>query len=641
MKRLLSAFCLCAASAAFATGVHDGNDFSKLGIRLRMPEVKTVQREWNGLPAKTPQTVGEDEAAKTVSGMASPFKTSGFLAPEDIKVSEKTERLDSIIGYINSGRDKYTRQYFTFDDNNNPVKRVNSYWNDGTGSWDAAEIYEYELDDDGYVLSTKAYSTTYGQRYDYEYNDKKLGISMVYFSWDGSVWTPVQRGEYAYDENGNITEELIKAYDTATSSWVDVVKHVASYDENNKMLVYEPYEWDGAEWYGVGEKKVYTWNGDNYSRIESYYWDVASKGWIAYVRDEKDFNGQGLCTRMEKMFYNKDLANWSGCYAYDGSMRYNTKSELTYDEQGRLVYEYAATGNGDGGAYVTQTDVTYTWTDMEDGGTQCVQVDKAGLDLGEPYILDETTKQYNHAGNMTYFLERHYDTATNKLADYDKQLYFYDDDQNEIGYEMYKPNRAAGTGWLASSKAEYVRNAAGKVVDQITMRGQNTSDNDWVNNTRFTYAYDQDTILVDKKSYFFSGEEWTPSWGEGNEFDYSVPVENLLLWPGGTFYHKQLVTYSYSGNGTGWDYSSFIYHYSALGSSSVGRIDAANPDNVSLRYSDGMLYITADGDVRVNIYNIAGAKAMTTASKTVGMAGLPDGIYVVEVNGHKQKFVKK
>ena len=103
-------------------------------------------------------------------------------------------------------------------------------------------------DEDGYVLSMMAYSKVSGQRYDYEYNDKKWGISQTYYTYDGSVWTPVQRGEYKYDDRANITEEVISAWDAASESWTPVIKSIAEYDEYNRMVMLEPYEWNGSEW---------------------------------------------------------------------------------------------------------------------------------------------------------------------------------------------------------------------------------------------------------------------------------------------------------------------------------------------------------------------------------------------------------
>ena len=117
-------------------------------------------------------------------------------------------------------------------------------------------------DEDGYVLSMMAYSKVSGQRYDYEYNDKKWGISQTYYTYDGSVWTPVQRGEYKYDDRANITEEVISAWDAASESWTPVIKSIAEYDEYNRMVMLEPYEWNGSEWYGSGEKKRYVWTED-------------------------------------------------------------------------------------------------------------------------------------------------------------------------------------------------------------------------------------------------------------------------------------------------------------------------------------------------------------------------------------------
>ena len=632
MKNLFLTVCMCMATAAFA----QNNAAMKIGAKLYEPQLKAATKWANGKTAKPAPaaTAMKADAVKPLTKATMPSPTEYMKAAE----AAKTQRLDSIIGYINNGKDKYTRQYFTFDAKNNPVKRTNSYWNTATGIWEDAEYTEYKVDEDGYVTEMSSYSAVAGQRYVYEYDDKKRGIVQELWEYNGSTWTPLQRGDYKYDDRDNIVEEMLSAWDSGSETWVKAVLHEADYNDKNQQTGYRPYEWNGSEWVGVGEAKsyIYTADGTNYNRVTSYIWETGTKSWFEYCRNEQDFNADGNCTRREKMFYNKDLGNWAGAYEYDGYVYTNTKATLEYDELGRLKYEvaYVKPTTGD---YIKSADVTYEWTDLENGVTQCVMTDYLGYESGEPYVTNISTTQYDTDGNEIYMFEQHRNTA-GELADYMKRTHEYDKDGNMLSERQW----AASGGTLKPyTGSDYTYNDHGMVTDQQAWKGQ-AGSSEWVKGNHFTYTYEQDTVLVDKKCYSNSTGEEMPSWGEGNKFEYDVPVEDILLWPGGVFYHKLVEQYSYSGVGSGWDTSMMqVYHYSDMTSTSINNITAGESTDVILKYARNMLHVEADGNVTVNIYGISGVKELSSTEELIDLSGLPDGVYVVEAGGQKLKIMKR
>ena len=370
--------------------------------------------------------------------------------------------------------------------------------------------------------------------------------------------------------------------------------------------------------------------------MTSYIWEASTKSWFEYCRYEKDFNTDGNCTREEKMFYNKDLDNWEGAYEYDGYVYTNTKATLEYDELGRLKYEvaYVKPTTGD---YIKSADVTYEWTDLDGGGTQCVMTDYVGYQSGEPYVTNVSTTQYDADGNETYMFEQHRNTA-GELADYMKRTHEYDSDGNMLSERQWA---ASGGKMKPYTGSDYTYNDHGMVTDQQAWKGKAGSD-EWVKGNHFTYTYEQDTVLVDKKCYSNSAGEEMPSWGEGNKFEYDVPVEDIVLWPGGVFYHKLVEQYSYSGMGSGWDTTMMqVYHYSDMTLSSISNIAAGGGSDVSLKYAGGMLRVEADGGVTVNVYGINGVKVLSSTERLIDLSGLPNGLYIAEADGQKLKFIKR
>ena len=419
--------CIPALGFAAGTDVKTGGYVPHFDLKIHEPKLRVVEMMHNGkMKVKAPVADSREDAPK-----ASPFSFDNGIRrlPVGLAAAQQyKERLDSIVGWMGNGQYKYTRQYFTYDADGNPVKRTNSYWNEGTQQWDDEEFTEYVCDEDGYVLSMMAYSKVSGQRYDYEYNDKKWGISQTYYIYDGSVWTPVQRGEYKYDDRANITEEVISAWDAASESWTPVIKSIAEYDEYNRMVMLEPYEWNGSEWYGSGEKKRYVWteDGTNQTLVASSLWMADTKSWFEYCRYEKDFNEHGSLTREEKKFYNKGKGDWSGAYAWDGAVCTNYKVDLQYDEKNREIYECAYSGyTADG--YTKTADITFTWTGNEDGSSSVLIVSKLGYDTGDVYVNDETTEEYDAAGNKLREYIKHVNDAVNRdLQEYQEYVWTYD-----------------------------------------------------------------------------------------------------------------------------------------------------------------------------------------------------------------------
>ena len=311
---------------------------------------------------------------------------------------------------------------------------------------------------------------------------------------------------------------------------------------------------------------------------------------------------------------------------------------MEYDEQGRLIYEAAYNGLSTE-EYTKGSDIVYDWTATSDGGTQCVITSTLYPLNKEAYINDLATKRYNAQGNEIYFFEQHIDPMLTTLLNYLEEETTYDDKQNIIEYKTYKFDRNDNNKKLAATRQLYSYDDYNNAIELTTQRGQNTGEDDWVNYTHFTYAYEQDSIRIEEKAYRWDGSTYAPNWGNEYIYDYSIPVSEIIMWSGGNVYHKVLETRSYIGVGDGWDYQSFKYYYSEL---PTGLTDRNIDKNITVYPTcpDDVLNVVADRDVKVNIYNIEGMLMLTTIDKHINVSHLSAGLYIVEVNGYKTKIVK-
>lgn len=83
------------------------------------------------------------------------------------------------------------------------------------------------------------------------------------------------------------------------------------------------------------------------------------------------------------------------------------------------------------------------------------------------------------------------------------------------------------------------------------------------------------------------------------------------------------------------------YYYSETLPSGINNVTSDGDEGISVSYTADRLEITADGNVTVNIYGAGGMLVRKSSSKTVYIGDMPSGLYIVNVNGYKTKFIKK
>ena len=598
---------------------------------------------------------------QTVTSVNTP-QYSGLLDEQRLHLmaeESQKERLDKVECTQSPTGQPYSLQEFTFEEHGWPVSRVNSLWDASTEKYAPVETYGFAWNDKGYCSSQWQTSELYGagERRDYKYNDKNLGIEQVIYTYnpdEEQKWTPSSKGEYVYDDRGNIVEETLYQYDANEETWKYSTKNKAAWDEHGFQTLFEPYYWNGSEWVGKDERQEYSWvDKDHMTQCKSYTWQNGQ--WVYYVNLEQDFDKKLNLLRREKRFYNAEADNWNGCCTWNGSYYENEKSLSTYDDRGRVLTERSYGMPSVSGEWVLGAWANHKWTDQSDDGYHDDYVGYLGdeTDYTESYAGIE---RFDAEGRQTYVLDKMYDYTQKKLLnDYERATTYNanGDVLTELTYSFDKDESNTRKGELS---VENTYDGNNNIVETVNKNGGSgsipmgvpSSDNvaddgiDWQNSTKFEYFYENDTVRVKKLRSRWQNGQWVQNQGEVVSYDYEVLVENLLAWPGLNASHKILQTQSLIPGSTD-DWYVYDYFYSDAiisGIESSGNIQGVNVRVWPTVVSEGF-NIEAPTEVLVKVYSMNGTCVLSSTSKWISATGLLPGMYVVDVNGTKTKIVKK
>lgn len=560
----------------------------------------------------------------------------------------KKERLDSVVLTTETTGTPYGLSIFKYTKEGWPSERVDKLWDAATGQYTVYQTYNYTWDEDGYILSEQTVIDmyNYGLRYDYTYNDKKLGITMTTFSYDSGEWTPTGLGEYKYDDRGNIIEEIISDYDKETKEFVPYQLNKAAWDDRGLQTLIEPYLWNGTEWDASEcERMEYDWlDAGHMLRVKSYIWDTETNDWFWYIDFTNEFNERTQLLKNEKVFWNKTLQNWSGCETYWGYEYRNMKSTSTYDDRGRNIADYAYNAYSTDG-YTLDSDCQYTYEDNADGSYVQTETYRSYTDGANPVATNIVTTNVDAKGNTTLLLEKSKSYGTEGMIyTYEESHVF--DEQNRMTEEYYYSyDYDEQNARHPSLAAFYKYDNNDNIVDAEFWNGENDENyqptDKWINFSHFTYAFEKDTVCVGKEKYLWTDGAWKLDSDEGFKFDYSVPVSDILFFPDLLAYHK--ITSSYSGSILNDAYRKVVntYFYTDLTATDIRNLDAVRAGGIA--YSDATQTLTAAGmnTAGLKVYAISGACLAHTSDSSLYVGQLPAGVYLVEAGGARIKFVKR
>ncbi len=665
MKRIILLLILCIplfssyAGADSLTEKVFGEKKSGISKKLKQEELKLVPFSSKSLLFSHQQKV--QELRKHSKEQAGKIRNEWSMSQRMVKIRAEVqkERLDSLV-YV--GYDGYKeKKEFTFYENQWPFKDILSVWNPQTNAYEKFEEYTFEWDEDGYLLVRTGFSYEFneGVKEEFTYNDQKLGDSETISVFRGGKWVYERKNTYRYDTNGNITEMISYEYDedwkarTKTTKgydqrgnvteiviseynggWVNVSKEIAEYNEENRQIRYEGYEWNNGEWAGVDKEEYdYLPNNGPQTLWQMSIWDMDSKKWVYDNKVEQEFANGNIILQQES-FWNPEASEWIGGIWRKGEFLQNTKAIFTYDDKGREISQVSS--RFEDGKWVNKVAMETAWSVLESGEIQSNRRAYFYSSNEERDYYQDLIYRYDSFNNLTYAIEKHkVDSVWKHLYE---EVYKYDSEGNETEswYWKYENNIKF------ADIAELTKYENGNIIESLYYAGQSTNEDDWIETAKYHYEYESN-VMTRKYRFKFENKQWIADWGEGADWDFTIPSSEIIHFyvPGSDY--KVLFDYNYVGTGTDENFNANIttYYYSLQ--TVVGINNEKNTDILYV-YPNPVadwVHINSTEDVKVYMYNLEGSKLLQTTDKEINMSTFTPGIYIIEVNGVKTKVVKK
>lgn len=630
-----------------------------------------IQPRLHSITAAPQQTTHARQAA----GMTADNSTAATApvgsrpALADTRQAGDRQQLDSIVT-LNTDGSNAILQCFTYNDMGKETQRKNYYWSSETASWgDPVEQYDFTWNDDGLILVEQAMGYGTGQRKEYTYNEQGLGIQQINYQLgtDGE-WEPVSKGNYDYDEAGNIIEEMLYVWNG--SQWTASTHNYASWDEKKRQTSYTGYTWDGSQWVGTS-KGEYTWfdgprspeyvEGTNPERM-TYKADYTWKDgrWQHYYIFTNSFNDDGRLSGQSELCYNRQSGKWCGGDYWDGLLGYckTWKSRITYDDHGATILSESWECLPDSTGWLKLAASPTTWEYDEAGNREglyrFVQLlyDAQNNLIGEK-CTQQTYYAYNADNQRTWVLEQLVDENGETESLFEEKYGF-----NEQGLQTY----TYIWDWVdgkrtPTSRTEYTYNDNGELIETViknngggliplgapATRGAAIEDDDndgWVNSSRWTYEYENST-LTDKRGYRWTNGEWTTNTGQTVSYDFDYTAADIAFPEGWTDPYKiNWIQDLYSDGSNGWMASTRTYYYSEPTATAITAAQTAAGTETGLSLSGDYISTTDGTDFTLKIYSIDGTLVRESAGNRTYIGDLPAGIYVASRDGQKVKFVK-
>lgn len=617
-------------------------------LQKAIPQLVTTamsKREGAIDPATAHTAISQRMTAAQPDGNATQQpKRVGFKA----QAQQYTQQLDSVVTTLESTGEVLSRNVFTYYPDSKLLKKaVAEVYTDGT--WQTQEAREYEWDEDGYCLMQQVTSPmyNYGERYEYRYNDQKLGIWQHGMTYADGVWSEAMQGEYQYDQRGNMTEEKVYGWDAEQQDWVAQTWSKAGYDQHNFQNHLEAYYWEAGQWKPNGDMQnvIYTDYG-SIKQLVNALWVEEQQQWQPYQMWRQQWNDKRQCTKQEILYYNLDKQDWVGCYEWYGTVWQSKYTDLTYDpatdiETSETFYQL----NDPDAEYTKMSFLKTTITPVGDNEYRA-ETNEYFINDGEKQLVDVTIHQYLDAitlpeeqrvGKMEF--NRYLNTYQYEQKLYNEEdgwtplfeyVFTYTDDFQLKSSRMYRYSEDADHKKLADMSEDYVFDDHHNIVDSYYQMGQGTAEDDWVYTTRFMYDYDCDTVRVSKFQYVWDGADWQPSWGEAVSYDFSVPVEQVVVWIVGDPYHKVAETRSYTTTDGVTDCRINSFYYSDIATA----ISALRDEDAAPLTLNGRT-LTLDRSGSVTLCNAIGQTVLRASGRTIDLSQLPAGIYLVRSEGGK------
>lgn len=556
-------------------------------------------------------------------------KTSNYISPYYIGEeelananSEKKERLDTVLCTDLEAGGNISLQTFTYE-NQNPKLMTTYSWNDANSTWVYFGEHGYAYDENNRAIDMwSKFSTNDGERYTRSF-DQKGNVSELYsYKLDtNGNWLPSTKYEYGYDNSNNCINELFYYYNEELEKWVLSTKTEATYDNHSRITSISPYKWKNEKWIGNGNKETVEY--DENGKVSAYYqykWDNVLASWVNnFMKQNTYVNGK--ISVEDKKYWNEEAQSWD---VY--GTKSNIRIEYFYDKQGRDTLEKTTWLYSDG--WMLKGMTTNKYTSLDNGDTQMVDerdyynittVDSIAIPIIKiTYVLSPTNKikyQLNQQNiDNTDWVKTNEMNITYDKNDSVDEVFNYT--YNYISKDTVKMNDLYG---------KYIYDEYGNEVELITKVAAEDNVKEWVNSIKYTSFYQNGSVYSGWRNYKWNGNDWEIDTERSYVYDLDTPVDNLLTWiesdeNGKSIYHKIMSkNYKYSGEDT------YYYTY---------KYNKFDPSGISNLIND-------NNSTNVTVYNVNGIIVKSSNNKDAVLANLRRGVYIIEENGIRSKYIKK
>jgi type IX secretion system substrate protein len=364
--------------------------------------------------------------------ISSDFPVGGYMQPDD------NSWIDTI----------------TYFDGSNIMEHCRNIWNSSTGNWQEYEFVEYDLS--GLIKETykKDYSNewqeyNYSRRYFYENsNGRTIAKTMSTYIPDSDIWEPKNKKEYHYDEYGNDTLQIIKAW--KNKDWKDSILNRKSYSQG--LLFSETQlRIDTTDNIWINYWKIlHSYNEEKLVDTAWYKsWNKFNSIWVDYSISYITYDNLNRRKELTQISYHhvtQQLENYSKrLYGYE-----NSNDIITW-QVWKMPEGYWENHSRDTHSYIEEN--TY---------------DTIQLDIWLPYeqrwyINNLTINEYDHRMNLV--------SRKNHGYDYNYELYF----QDSTCY-FWSPFGASSVNETITYNLSVYPNPASKMV-KFEIENQITIDN--------------------------------------------------------------------------------------------------------------------------------------------------------------------
>lgn len=271
---------------------------------------------------------------------------------------------------------------------------------------------------------------------------------------DGELWADSMRQTSTYDERGNMLSDTYEFFSTAPLP-AENLRVLYSYDESDRVLVYERQVWDLGQWTPV-YRRTYTYGppGEVLTDLREN-WSRATAQWINTTRTTNVYDAEGLMVSFLE-------ESWSS-----GAWQNSDRSTIAHDVLGRDSSIFQEQWQGTSWKNIALSSLTY------DSLGNCVT-------SGITFWRDDHWEQ-------SYRLVMIYDTGGRLLQRQE---------------EWWRGTLS----WVPDSRDTWVYDGNGR---QLYWMAETWIDNQWVKQWRWDYTYDANGALSQWMASVWMESGWT------------------------------------------------------------------------------------------------------------------------------------